>query len=82
MRRPDSTPSYEETVMVTPVVDAELCSGCGLCEAICPDVFELGDDGLAHTVDGSRCDQASCCEEAAESCPEDAITLNESTESE
>ncbi len=25
-------------------VDAELCTGCGPCVDICPEVFELGDD--------------------------------------
>ena len=23
------------------------CTGCGLCENICPEVFELGDNGMA-----------------------------------
>ena len=25
-------------------LDAELCSGCGPCEEICPEVFEIVDD--------------------------------------
>lgn len=31
---------------VTVVKDA--CIGCGSCAAICPDVFEIGDDGFAQ----------------------------------
>ncbi len=63
--------------MAVPIVDTELCSGCGLCETICPEVFELGDDGIAHVLDASLCDEAGCCEEAAESCPDEAIILSE-----
>jgi ferredoxin len=63
--------------MIIPTVDTELCSGCGLCETICPEVFELGDDGLAHVLEASDCDEAGCCEEAAESCPDEAIILSE-----
>jgi len=61
--------------MAQPRIDEDLCSGCGTCEAVCPDVFGLGDDGLAHVVEGSDCQEAGCCEEAADSCPEEAITL-------
>ena len=30
-------------------VDKNLCIGCGSCQAICPEVFEIEDDGLAHS---------------------------------
>lgn len=63
--------------MAVPTADAELCSGRGLCETICPEVFELGDDGLADILDASDCDEAGCCEETAESCPDEAITPSE-----
>jgi len=57
------------------IIDPDLCTGCGTCESICPEVFELGDDGLAHVIEGADCAAAGCCEEAADSCPESAITI-------
>ena len=57
-------------------VDQESCIGCGLCPDICPDVFEMADDGKAvakvDTVPSEVEDQAR---EAADSCPVDAIAL-------
>ena len=32
------------------VVDRDLCIGCGLCEQECPDVFRLGEDGIAYVL--------------------------------
>ena len=29
-------------------IDQDLCTGDGLCEEICPAIFELHDDGLAY----------------------------------
>jgi ferredoxin len=29
-------------------IEQEFCTGDGLCEDLCPDVFEMRDDGLAH----------------------------------
>jgi ferredoxin len=65
----------EEPFMPKPVVDAELCTGCGTCEALCPEVFEVRDDGIAYVIDPDACDEAGCCEEAAESCPDEAISF-------
>lgn len=62
--------------MAQPQVDEDLCTGCGLCEQICPEVFELGNDGVAYVKeDAPDCEDAGCCEEAAESCPVEAITI-------
>ena len=33
------------------VVDRDLCIGCGLCEQTCPEVFRIGEDGLAYVID-------------------------------
>ena len=62
-------------IMGVPKVDPDLCTGCGICEDICPDVFEIGDDGLSHVIDPNACEDAGCCEEAADECPEGAITI-------
>ena len=60
---------------MNPKVDPDLCIGCGLCAEICPEVFEMGDDGIAHVVNADGCESAGCCQEAADSCPVNAISL-------
>ncbi len=53
-------------------VDKEKCIGCGLCVSLCPEVFQLGEDGKAEVKNPQRgCD----IEEAAESCPVGAIKM-------
>ncbi len=61
--------------MPTITVDSDLCIGCGLCAEICPEVFEIGDDGQAHVIviDKNECDRSDCCSEARDSCPTEAI---------
>ena len=55
---------------------SEECIGCGMCEGICPDVFEVGDDGLAHViVDEVSADVEDDAKQAAEDCPVEAITV-------
>ncbi|MBS3740344.1 ferredoxin [Candidatus Bipolaricaulota bacterium] len=63
--------------MSSPTVDKDLCIACGLCSQTCPDVFELNnDEGYADVKeDPSECDEAGCCEEAADLCPVDAIEV-------
>ncbi len=54
------------------------CISCGLCEEVCPEVFEIGDDGMAIVkVNEISPDDEACSREAAESCPVDAIHLEE-----
>ena len=51
------------------------CIGCGLCTSICPNVFELGDDGIAHAkADGDK-KYPKEVKEAADSCPTKAIEI-------
>ena len=32
-------------------VDRDTCIGCGLCPSICPEVFELTDEGYARAIE-------------------------------
>ncbi len=71
-------------------IDQDLCTGDGLCEEICPDVFSLQDDGLAYVKEGvevkndpggsqSMVDVPNALEdavtEAAEECPGECIFI-------
>lgn len=56
-------------------VDADACTGCGLCEETCPDVFEMTDDVATVKGDAVPPDAEGCAQEAAESCPAEAIKV-------
>jgi len=60
------------------IIDEDACTGCGLCEETCPEVFKLNDDGVATViVDEIPEDVLESAEEAAENCPVEAIKLEE-----
>ena len=57
------------------IVDQELCIGCGACEGVCPEVFEMRDDDMAHVIkDPVPAELEESAIEAEESCPVEAIT--------
>ena len=57
-------------------VDHDTCIGCGVCPSVCPEVFEMRDDGLSHViVDTVPAGAEDAAKDAEESCPEDAITV-------
>jgi len=59
------------------IVDAETCIGCEACVGICPEVFEMAGDVAVVTVDEVPAEVEDACREAADSCPVDAITIEE-----
>jgi len=61
------------------IVDAETCTGCGICAETCPEVFELDEaEDIAKVIaDPVPPEAAESCREAVEGCPVDAICLEE-----
>lgn len=55
-------------------VNKEKCISCGICANMCPEVFELKEDGKAQVKEKAdiRKNQ-KCTEEAIQSCPVEAI---------
>ncbi|MBW8039959.1 MAG: ferredoxin [Planctomycetes bacterium] len=59
-------------------VDSELCDGCGPCVDICPEAFELDEDGIAVVVFEEVPEELQeACREAADSCPTEAIIIED-----
>ena len=59
-------------------VDEELCIGCEACVEICPEVFEMqGDTAVAKIEDDIPDDLEDTCREGAESCPVEAILVED-----
>lgn len=59
------------------IVDAGTCTGCTLCADIAPEVFAIGDDGLAHAkADTVPAAAEASAQEAAGSCPVSAIKVD------
>ncbi len=56
-------------------VDRDTCIGCGVCASICPDVFEIDEEGKAKVLVEET--DLECVKEAAESCPTGSITIEE-----
>ncbi len=60
-------------------VDANLCSACGNCVTICPEVFEIEDDVAVNILGNTDipAEYEDACREAAEACPMEAIIIEE-----
>ena len=52
----------------------EECIGCGLCAGTCPEVFSMGDDGVAVAIETEVPEEAlNSAAEAKDGCPVGAI---------
>ena len=65
-------------------VNKDLCIGCGACAAIVPDVFQIGDNGLAEVIADNEVKETEVSKDlidevkdAAEGCPTSAIEISE-----
>lgn len=59
-------------------VEHDLCTGDGICEEVCPEIFEVREDGLAYVKDEDVPeDLEDAVKEAAEQCPSEAIIIEE-----
>ena len=59
------------------IVNAEECTGCGLCVDTCPTVFEMNDAVARVLVESVPEDALDTCREAADNCPVEAVKIEE-----
>ena len=58
-------------------VDPELCNGDEICTQVCPEIFEMEDDKAVAKIEEVPDDLKDCAKEAADSCPSEAIIIEE-----
>ncbi|MBW2964970.1 ferredoxin [Candidatus Woesearchaeota archaeon] len=54
--------------------DHDACIGCGACANVCPDNWEMTDDGKAKPKK-TKVDDIGCNQAAADGCPVSCITV-------
>ena len=59
-------------------VDYDVCASTGSCMQVCPEVFEIRDDGFLYVLQEEPGEELRTkVEEAAELCPTGAITVED-----
>ncbi|MCP4580530.1 MAG: ferredoxin [candidate division Zixibacteria bacterium] len=58
-------------------IDVDLCSGDGICADLCPEVFEMDGDIAKVIAEVVPEDAEESCRDAADSCPEGCIEIEE-----
>jgi ferredoxin len=57
------------------IINRGLCSGCGICEAFAPDIFQIGEDSKSQLISEATPENEENIIEAKQNCPEEAITI-------
>lgn len=69
---------YDGNIMKKLLVDQDKCIGCGTCVALCPEVFELNNEGKAEVKSKVKSEKLKVkIQEAIEACPVEAISWQE-----
>lgn len=53
-------------------VDSDACIGCGTCVAMCPNVFQMGDDGKSHVTNPNGASEQEI-QQTIDACPVQCI---------
>ncbi len=55
-----------------------ICIGCGACQAIAPEEFEINDEGISYALNEEiKNENLEDAKEAKENCPTNAIIIEE-----
>ncbi|MBN1325570.1 ferredoxin [Candidatus Falkowbacteria bacterium] len=60
-----------------PIVNKEICIGCGTCEGICPEVFKIVDGKSEVQKMADYTAYADKIKQAVEACPVQCISIEE-----
>ena len=58
----------------TVYLDEDCCVGCGSCAELCPEVFEMDEEGEVAHVILPEAEEVDCVEDAMAACPEECIS--------
>ncbi len=69
------------------IFERDKCIGCGSCTFVCPDYWEMGEDGMSNLKGGKKnketgnieleVEEAGCNKDAEDGCPALCIHVNE-----
>jgi ferredoxin len=59
------------------LVDRERCVGSGTCEALAPELFEVGDDGVVELLRPDPAGDDAEVRDAVAACPTGALSLGD-----
>jgi ferredoxin len=58
------------------IQDREACIGCGACVSVCPENWEMKDDGKSSPIK-TEVEEIGCNQDAADICPVQCIKIEE-----